>query len=312
MNIIFERPTLNRTTDKENIALIDKWIADTVDKLNLDPDIGNSEDVPTKLSELEDDSTHRTVTDTEKASWNNKPSSANTYQTTDATETTIDDADSVPFLSSSGKRKITLTNIKAKLKTYFDTVYAAISHTHTKSQITDFPTLGTAASKDVPVSGNASTSQVVMGDDTRLTDSRTPTSHTHTKSEITDFPTFATVATSGSYDDLVDEPGVEAATSGGTTRSLVTTGEKYKWNQGCKLYPVWQVETTAATVRIPPTGYTDDRITTSSRVIVFASTNNGKPRKYSQINVYNGYVQVVLPAFTTETVTYQLYLVKEP
>lgn len=41
------------------------------------------------------------------------------------------------------------------------------------------PTLGTASAKDVPTSGNASTTQVVMGDDTRLTNSRTPTSHTH-------------------------------------------------------------------------------------------------------------------------------------
>ena len=34
------------------------------------------------------------------------------------------------------------------------------------------PTLGTAAAKNVPSSGNASTTEVVMGDDTRLTDSR--------------------------------------------------------------------------------------------------------------------------------------------
>ena len=34
------------------------------------------------------------------------------------------------------------------------------------------PTLGTAAAKDVPASGNASTTQVVMGNDTRLTDAR--------------------------------------------------------------------------------------------------------------------------------------------
>lgn len=39
--------------------------------------------------------------------------------------------------------------------------------------------LGTASTKDVPTSGNASTTQVVLGSDTRLSDSRTPTSHTH-------------------------------------------------------------------------------------------------------------------------------------
>ena len=37
--------------------------------------------------------------------------------------------------------------------------------------------LGTAAAKDVPASGNASTSQVVLGSDTRLSDSRTPSAH---------------------------------------------------------------------------------------------------------------------------------------
>lgn len=46
------------------------------------------------------------------------------------------------------------------------------THTHTKSQITDFPTLGTASAKDVASSGNASTTQVVMGNDTRLSDAR--------------------------------------------------------------------------------------------------------------------------------------------
>ena len=49
--------------------------------------------------------------------------------------------------------------------------------------------LGTASTKNVPATGNATSSQVVMGNDTRLTDARTPVSHTHTKSEITDFPT---------------------------------------------------------------------------------------------------------------------------
>lgn len=53
--------------------------------------------------------------------------------------------------------------------------------------LTNKPTLGTAAAKNVPQSGNASSTEVVMGNDTRLTDARTPVSHTHTKSEITDF-----------------------------------------------------------------------------------------------------------------------------
>ena len=34
MNIRIERPTLNRPTQQENMALVDRWIADTSDKLN--------------------------------------------------------------------------------------------------------------------------------------------------------------------------------------------------------------------------------------------------------------------------------------
>lgn len=60
---------------------------------------------------------------------------------------------------------------------------ANTSHTHTLSQITD---AGSAASKAAPSTGvNASTTEVVMGDDTRLTNSRTPTAHVHNTSEIT-------------------------------------------------------------------------------------------------------------------------------
>ena len=35
MNIRIERPSLNRPTPEENIALVDRWIADTSDKLNM-------------------------------------------------------------------------------------------------------------------------------------------------------------------------------------------------------------------------------------------------------------------------------------
>ena len=52
------------------------------------------------------------------------------------------------------------------------------------SEIQNTPTLGTASAKDVPASGNASSTQVVMGDDTRLSDARTPTAHNQVSSTI--------------------------------------------------------------------------------------------------------------------------------
>ena len=81
------------------------------------------------------------------------------------------------------------------------------------NDLTDKPTLGTAAALDVPASGNASSSQVVKGDDSRLTDARTPVSHTHTTSEITDFPTLGTAAA------------LDVATTGDASSSQVVKGD---------------------------------------------------------------------------------------
>jgi len=82
-------------------------------------------------------------------------------------------------------------------KTEVDTALsgkAATSHTHTKAQVTDFAHthpvaevtgLGTAATKDVASSGDATAGQVVQGNDSRLSDSRTPTAHSHAQAEVT-------------------------------------------------------------------------------------------------------------------------------
>ena len=81
------------------------------------------------------------------------------------------------------------------------------------NDLSNKPTLGTAAALDVATSGDASTTQVVKGDDSRLTDSRTPTSHTHTTSQITDFPTLGTAAT------------LDVATTGDASSSQVVKGD---------------------------------------------------------------------------------------
>lgn len=59
------------------------------------------------------------------------------------------------------------------------------------SQILNKPPLGTVSPLNVPASGNAASGEVVKGNDTRLSDARTPTTHTHTASETTDFNTAA-------------------------------------------------------------------------------------------------------------------------
>lgn len=70
-------------------------------------------------------------------------------------------------------------------------------HKHTKSDITDFPILGTASTKDVAASGNASTSQVVMGNDTRLSDAR-KASDVHDWAKAATKPTY-TASEVGAY-----------------------------------------------------------------------------------------------------------------
>lgn len=63
---------------------------------------------------------------------------------------------------------------------------SATGHTHTLSAITN---AGTAASKDFPASGDATATQVVLGNDTRLADSRTPTAHASShRSTGADYP----------------------------------------------------------------------------------------------------------------------------
>lgn len=107
----------------------------------------------------------------------------------------------------------------------------------TNKEITDkFGTLGSASTKDVPASGDAGQTEVVLGSDTRLTDARTPTAHTHITADITDFPTLAAVATSGNYSDLTGTPTIPdelADLSDDSTHRLVTDTEKSAWNNKC-------------------------------------------------------------------------------
>lgn len=75
----------------------------------------------------------------------------------------------------------------AQLKT--DLAYATVATTGAYSDLSGRPTLGTAAALNIATSGNAASGEVVKGDDTRLTDSRTPTAHNQAWSTITSTPT---------------------------------------------------------------------------------------------------------------------------
>ena len=89
------------------------------------------------------------------------------------------------------------------------------------------PTLGTAAAKDVPSSGNANTTQVVMGNDTRLSDARTPTSHTHSTSDITGYADTKNTAGGDDTSSKIYPVGVTAQTSSNGSARTYTDNEFY-------------------------------------------------------------------------------------
>ena len=132
-------------------------------------------------------------------------------------------------VTTTGTQTLTNKSISSSQITGLATVATSGSY----ADLTGNPTLGTASSKDIPASGNASATQVVYGSDTRLTNARTPSAHASTHSSggsdaltlaasqitglasvatsgaysaLSGTPSLATVATSGSYTDLSNLP----------------------------------------------------------------------------------------------------------
>lgn len=204
---------------------------------NTKPDfVKNKPSIPANLSDLRDDASHRTVTDTEKATWNgksdfsgnyndldNKPIIPNAQVQADWDQT---DTDAVDYIKN--KPNIPAAQIQSDWDQSDDTK---------ADYIKNKPPLGTAAAKSIPESGNAGSDEVVMGNDSRLSDSRPAsdvsswakqsTKPTYTATEVgaipsTDKGANGGVATlgndgivpssqlptlfSGSYNDLTDKP----------------------------------------------------------------------------------------------------------
>lgn len=123
---------------------IKKWFADlgAAAFLNVGTTAGTVADGAAPASAV---STHNTAVDAHATKFLEKQ---NTTESLTA-ETALADADTIPFYdaSATGNRKTLWSNIKSVLKTYFDTLYAAISHTH--GSITNAGAIGSTA--DLPV-----------------------------------------------------------------------------------------------------------------------------------------------------------------
>ena len=106
--------------------------------------------------------------------------------------------------------------------------YTPSSHTH--GNITNAGAIGTTANKPLITTTNGvittgsfgtTANTFCEGNDSRLSDARTPTAHTHSASDITSG--LATVATSGSYEDLTNKPTIpviDSALSSTSTNGL--------------------------------------------------------------------------------------------
>ena len=213
-------------------------------------DLSNKPDIPSELADLTEDTTHRVVTDTEKQTWNGKSKVvANPENATD-TLTSID-IDGTKYVipqgggggdvqSVNGKTGVVVLDASdvralpddtpipdAQIQSDWEqsdntkkdfiknkpTIPAAQVNSDWDAasgvaQILNKPTLGTAAALDVATSGDASSSQVVKGDDSRLSDSR----------NAADVYSWAKAETKPSY--TASEVGAIASTSKGSANGV--------------------------------------------------------------------------------------------
>lgn len=124
----------------------------------------------------------------------NKPISTATQTSLDAkaplnspTFTGVPTAPTATTATSSGQ--VATTSFTHAVTTAAINALPTVAKTGSYGDLLNKPSLGTASSKDAPSSGNATITQVVMGNDSRLTDARNPLAHTHPWAEITSTPT---------------------------------------------------------------------------------------------------------------------------
>ena len=191
----------NKYTDQKIADLINgapetldtlKEVADAIsESKSVEEALNNAIGTKANQSELDthtdNDSIH--ITPTERTDWNKVSNKIDKTGDLSNATTAFTAATTRTNLTTGEKISITLGKIA---KWFSDLKTVAFSGSY--NDLSDTPTLGTVSSKDIASSGNASATQVVMGNDTRLTDSRkasdvyewakAETKPSYTKSEI--------------------------------------------------------------------------------------------------------------------------------
>jgi hypothetical protein len=213
-------------------------------------DLTNKPTIPDDLADLNDDSTHRLVTDTEKTTWNNKSDFSGSYDD-------LSDKPTIPSALSDLTDDTTHRLVTDSEKTSWN---SKSDFSGSYNDLSNKPTLGTASALDVPTSGNASSSQVVKGDDTRLSDARTPVSHTHTTSDITDFPTMSDYIQKSNTSGLVKNDGsIDTNTYATTSQIPDITGKADKVSSPTS----GNLASLDASGNLADSGWASDKTTTS-------------------------------------------------
>lgn len=196
----------NAYTDNKIAELIN-GAPETMDTLKeVAEAIAEHKDVETALNEAigmkanqteldthtENDDIHTTVT--EKSDWNDASSKKHSHsnksvldgitsalitawnKVADKLDKTGDASNVTNTITAAANRTNLTTGEKlsislGKISKWFSDL-KSVAFSGSYKDLSDTPTLGTAAKKDIAVSGNASTAQVVMGNDTRLTNAR--------------------------------------------------------------------------------------------------------------------------------------------
>lgn len=93
-------------------------------------DKADAADIPTALNELSEDSTHMTVTDTEKSTWNDADKTETAINNSSPIDKSgVTDTSKFPLLNGEESNTLvhlTYSDLKSLLRDYFDTLYTPL------------------------------------------------------------------------------------------------------------------------------------------------------------------------------------------
>lgn len=214
--------TGNKTTEDLNLDYNDLKNRPTIPSAQIQSDweqtdtskadfIKNKPSIPDDLADLNDDASHRTVTDTEKSTWNGKSDFSGDYNDLQNKPTIPDPQVQADWNQTDNTKADFIKNKPSVPSGQVQSDWAQTTSSE-PDYIKNKPSLGSAASKNVPSTGDAGSGEVVMGNDSRLSDSR----------PASDVSSWAKQATKPSY--TANEVGAIPSTDKGANGGVATLG----------------------------------------------------------------------------------------